>query len=145
MTVPSFLKAGRSLPSFSAVMPGFGNSSAAKTSGSPLRCGTLTARSWSTDGVWCARCAPAGHEGRYCAVCAKVYDVDDPDAQAMVECERCGLWVHDRLHGALRSCGWLRGLRGDSHGCADEHDAAHVRAMRRTEPVVAVADPPHTL
>ena len=45
------------------------------------------------------RCAPAGYEGRYCAVCAKTYDYDEPDAQAMVECERCGLWVHPQCDG----------------------------------------------
>ena len=65
VTVPSFLKEGRSLPSFSAVMPGFGNSSAAKTSGSPLRCGTLTAQISSPN-----QPAPAAASARCCEVAA---------------------------------------------------------------------------
>ena len=42
VTVPSFLKAGRIPPSFSAVMPARGPSSVAKMIGSPLRCGIET-------------------------------------------------------------------------------------------------------
>mmetsp|Transcript_18415 Transcript_18415/g.58713 ORF Transcript_18415/g.58713 Transcript_18415/m.58713 type:complete len:226 (-) Transcript_18415:534-1211(-) len=42
VTVPSFLNAARSLPSFSAVAPGFGNSSLSKMMGSPFRCGMET-------------------------------------------------------------------------------------------------------
>ena len=61
------------------------------------RGGTITAF-MEPDGV-VARCAPAGYEGRYCAVCAKTYDYDEPDAQAMVECDKCGLWVHPQCDG----------------------------------------------
>jgi hypothetical protein len=57
-------------------------------------CGSLTARSWSSDGVWCSACAPAGLEGRYCGVCSKVYDNDADESQAMIGCDRCSLWVH---------------------------------------------------
>lgn len=39
VTLPSFLNAGRSLPSFSAVVPAFTYSSVSKIIGSPLRCG----------------------------------------------------------------------------------------------------------
>ena len=42
VTEPSFLKAGLSPASFSAVVPGRGYSSASTRSGSPLRCGTAT-------------------------------------------------------------------------------------------------------
>ena len=35
----------------------------------------------------------------YCAVCATAYDYDEPDAQEMVECERCNLWVHPQCDG----------------------------------------------
>ena len=47
-------------------------------------CGTHTARSWSSDGVWCSLCAPAGYEGRYCAVCSKTHENDDSEAQVMI-------------------------------------------------------------
>ena len=87
-------------------------------------CGTRTARAWSADGVWCATCATAGFEGRYCGICARVYDSASPEAahmiqpplhyrymavtlplrcryilQAahMIQCDRCALWA--RQHG----------------------------------------------
>mmetsp|Transcript_14236 Transcript_14236/g.35525 ORF Transcript_14236/g.35525 Transcript_14236/m.35525 type:complete len:226 (+) Transcript_14236:152-829(+) len=43
VTLPSFWKAGRSFASLSAVTPGLGYSSRAKSSGSPFFCGTGTA------------------------------------------------------------------------------------------------------
>ena len=57
-------------------------------------CGTRTARQWSADGVWCSTCAAAGFDGRYCGVCARVYDSTSPEASDMVQCDRCALWVH---------------------------------------------------
>ena len=57
-------------------------------------CGTRTARAWSADGVWCATCATAGFEGRYCGICARVYDSASPEAAHMIQCDRCALWVH---------------------------------------------------
>ena len=62
-------------------------------------CGTLTGKTWSTDGIWCGLCAAAGLEGRYCAVCSKVYANDADEAQTMVACDRCGLWVHKECDG----------------------------------------------
>ena len=57
-------------------------------------CGTRTAKAWSADGVWCATCATAGFEGRYCGICARVYDSASPEAAHMIQCDRCALWVH---------------------------------------------------
>ena len=34
------------------------------------------------------------YEGRYCSVCALAYDNHAAEAQLMVQCDRCALWVH---------------------------------------------------
>jgi hypothetical protein len=62
-------------------------------------CGARHAPRWSDDGLWCASCAPAGVEGRYCAVCALPYDNDGDDAAVMVQCDSCQLWVHPQCVG----------------------------------------------
>ena len=55
--------------------------------------------SWSADGLWCAACAHAGVEGRYCGVCSLPFDNNDLEAATMVQCDRCELWVHPQCDG----------------------------------------------
>ena len=106
-------------------------------------CGTMTARSWSADGVWCAACSPAGYEGRYCGICARQYDDKAAEAQAMVNCDRCGLWVHpacdqmsdaDYISYTQGEPGFERYECPDCRRDAQEHPASMWRASRRLTP-----------